>query len=255
MLLSSLPDPDGQRKQAPGNPSAPSAPVGLHGWSAKKIPMRRRPHRAHGPPPTFEEEARLLTRGYSLVAGLDEVGRGPIAGPVVAGVTALPPDLRADWADRIRDSKQMTAAQREEVFPHILDGALVVGTGMSSPREIDERGIVGATRLAMQRALESLPLLPQFLLLDAFPLPNVPIAQKAIVHGDSLCLSIAAASIVAKVTRDRMMEDEDAAYPGYGFGEHKGYCTREHLRNLRRLGPCPIHRYSFAPVKEWARER
>ena len=113
-------------------------------------------------------------------------------------------------------------------------------------------GIVGATRLAMTRAVSRLALRPRFLLVDALALPDVPIPQKAIIHGDALCLSIAAASIAAKVTRDRIMEKADAAYPGYGFARHKGYGTREHLRNLDRLGPCAIHRRSFAPVKNWA---
>ena len=208
----------------------------------KKLPRSR---------PTYREETALLEEGYSLVAGLDEVGRGPLAGPVVAGVAVLPRNPSRKWARLIRDSKQMTPAQRERVLPSIREVALALEVGSSSHEEIDERGIVAATQLAMQRALYSLALLPQFLLLDAFPLPGVDIPQKPIVHGDALCLSIAAASIVAKVTRDRHMEEQDALYPRYGFAANKGYATPEHLHQLRAIGPCPIHRHSFAPVREW----
>ena len=190
-----------------------------------------------------------------MVAGLDEVGRGPLAGPVVAGVAVLPPNLSGSWVGMVRDSKQMTPAQREHVLPYLRESALALEVGISSSQEIDDLGIVGATRLAMKRALDGLALTPQFLLLDAFPLPGVAIPQKPIVHGDALCLSIAAASVVAKVTRDRIMEEQDALFPSYGFARHKGYATREHLRNLRDHGPCPIHRRSFAPVRDWGPAR
>ena len=203
------------------------------------------------PRPTLIEEASLRGRGYALVAGLDEVGRGPLAGPVVAGVAVLPPGLSGDWVGMVRDSKQMTRRQRERVLPRLRDTALALETGTSSNQEVDELGIVAATRLAMRRALDSLPLMPQFLLLDAFPLPGVEIPQKAIVHGDALCLSIAAASIVAKVTRDRIMEEQDSLYPLYGFAQHKGYGTPQHLKALAAIGPCPLHRLSFSPVSRW----
>ena len=192
-----------------------------------------------------------MGQGYSLIAGLDEAGRGPLAGPVVAGVAVLPPNLKGDWVKLVRDSKQLTPAQREYVLPYLQDASQALEVGMSSAQEVDDLGIVSATNLAMKRALNSLALMPQYLLLDAFPLPGVGIPQKAIVHGDALCLSIAAASVLAKVTRDRIMEGHDDKYPSYGFARHKGYATREHLRNLRAHGPCPIHRYSFAPVREW----
>lgn len=205
--------------------------------------------------PSYEEEATLLAQGYSMVAGLDEVGRGPLAGPVVAGVAVLPPNLSGSWVGMVRDSKQMTPAQREHVLPYLRESALALEVGISSSQEIDDLGIVGATRLAMKRALDGLALTPQFLLLDAFPLPGVAIPQKPIVHGDALCRSIAAASVVAKVTRDRIMEEQDALFPSYGFARHKGYATREHLRNLRDHGPCPIHRRSFAPVRDWGPAR
>ncbi|MGH2543175.1 MAG: ribonuclease HII [Ardenticatenaceae bacterium] len=200
--------------------------------------------------PSYKEEASLLAQGYSLVAGLDEVGRGPLAGPVVAGVVVLPPNPRGRWVKQVRDSKQLSALQRERVLPYIQDAALAVEIGVSDSHEVDALGIVEATRLAMARALNSLALLPEFLLLDALSLPAVSIPQKAIIHGDALCLSIAAASIVAKVERDKMMECEDSTHPGYGFAQHKGYGTRAHFESLHRLGPCPIHRTSFSPIKE-----
>ena len=223
------------------------------------MPARPRRRRGRGkgriPSPTYREEDALLREGYSLLGGLDEVGRGPLAGPVVAAVVVLPPKPKGRWLRTVRDSKVMTRSQREQLLPHLQDVALGVATGAASPLEIDEIGIVGGTQLAMRRALYSLALMPQFLLLDAFPLPGVDIPQKPIVHGDATCLSIAAASVVAKVTRDRIMEEEDAVYPSYGFRRHKGYATREHLRQLEAHGPSPIHRYSFAPVKTWGYAR
>ena len=201
--------------------------------------------------PTVCEEVALLGQGYHFVAGLDEVGRGPLAGPVVAGVVILPPNPKGKWRRLIRDSKQLTHAQRERALSYLQEEALALEVGISSNEEVDEFGIVDATRTAMQRALNSLAILPQFLLLDAISLPRVSIPQKSIVHGDALCLSIAAASIVAKVARDRIMEEQDSLYPSYGFASHKGYATERHLRVLKAKGPCPIHRRSFAPVKDW----
>ena len=197
----------------------------------------------------YTEEEALLKRGYSYVAGIDEVGRGPLAGPVMAGVVILPPRPQGSWLDGIRDSKVMTAAQRERSYEAILGNAWASATGEASAEEIDEIGIVPATSLAMRRALDSLALMPQYLLIDAFPLPDVDIPQKAIVKGDALSLSIAAASIVAKVTRDRIMEEFDRDYPQYGFASHKGYGSAEHIRKIGALGPCPVHRYSFAPIR------
>lgn len=217
--------------------------------------MLKRRRRRSAPRPTYREERALLRQGYSLVAGVDEVGRGPLAGPVVAGLAILPPNPRGRWVRHVRDSKQLTPGQRQSALGLLEDVAITLQVGISSHEEVDEHGIVAATRLAMERALNSVPLLPQFLLLDAFPLPGVVIPQKPIVHGDALCLSIAAASIVAKVTRDRIMEQQDDLYPRYGFAKHKGYATEEHLRNLRALGPSPIHRHSFAPVKAWSSTR
>ena len=215
----------------------------------RRVAGRRR--RRRKPRPTFGEEARLIGEGYSFVAGVDEVGRGPLAGPVVAGVAVLPRRPRGRWVQLVRDSKELTRSQREEVLPHLRDVALALEVGVSTAEEVDHYGIVGATYLAMRRAIDAVPLRPQFLLVDGFPVSSVSIPQKAIIHGDALCLSIAAASIVAKVTRDELMHGEDEAHPGYGFARHKGYATPQHLRNLRRLGPCPIHRYSFAPIRDW----
>ena len=201
--------------------------------------------------PTYNEESTLLDQGYNLIAGLDEVGRGPLAGPVVAGLAILPPNIDGPWLPLVKDSKRMTPTQRQYVLPYLRQAAIVLEIGISSPKEIDELGIVAATQLAMRRALDSTNIQPDFLLLDAFNLPGVPIPQKPIIHGDALCLSIAAASVVAKVTRDNLMEDEGKRFPGYEFAKHKGYPTKEHIQQLKRLGPCSIHRFSFAPVKVW----
>jgi ribonuclease HII len=212
-------------------------------------PKSTKKSRSTRPRPNYSEESALLGQGYSLIAGLDEAGRGPLAGPVVAGVIILPRSLTGAWVQDIRDSKVMSRRQREEAYLHLEEKALGFQSGAASALEIDELGIVTATRLAMTRALNSLALMPQFLLLDAFPLPGVDIPQSAIIKGDATCLSIAAASVVAKVTRDRMMVELDAQFPGYGFAKHKGYGTGDHMRSLEELGPCPIHRYSFAPIK------
>ena len=209
---------------------------------------RRRRRRAV---PSSREETALREDGYSLIAGLDEVGRGPLAGPVVAGVAILPPGLTGRWVRMVRDSKLLTPEEREQVLPHLRRAALGLEVGVSSSQEIDCWGIVAATRMAMERAIDALSLRPQFLLLDGLPISSLGLPQKAIVNGDALCLSIAAASIAAKVARDRMMCEEAATYPGYGFEEHKGYGTRGHLRVLERLGPCRIHRRSFAPIRVW----
>ena len=199
--------------------------------------------------PGYREESALIEAGYTLVAGLDEVGRGPLAGPVIAGAVMLPAKPRGRWVRLIRDSKQLTPARREEAADILREKALSMATGFATHEEIDRIGIAPATTLAMARAINALPLQPQFLLLDAFPLPDVDIPQKAIVRGDALCLSIAAASIIAKVERDRVMIEHDGRYPGYGFASHKGYASSFHLEALRDRGPSPIHRHSFAPVR------
>jgi ribonuclease HII len=198
----------------------------------------------------------LRAQGYRYIAGLDEAGRGSWAGPVVAGAVILPPD-QADWQEiirlesgcRLRDSKQLTARQREQLYPIIQQTVLAMGVGVVLPGKIDELGIVPATQQAMDLAIAQLDFPPDFLLIDFISLPGLSTAQKSITHGDTLCLSIAAASIVAKVTRDRLMVELDARYPGYGFARHKGYGTPQHRESLARLGPSPIHRLSFAPMK------
>ncbi len=202
--------------------------------------------------PTLEAERRLWALGYFCVAGVDEAGRGPWAGPVVAAAVVLPPqreDLEEALAG-VDDSKRLTPAQREDLFHTIHTVALAVGVGQASHEEIDALGIVPATQLAMKRALAALSPQPDYLLLDHLALPDVNIPQRSFVRGDAQVLSIAAASIIAKVTRDRIMVEMDARYPGYGFAQHKGYGTRAHREALARLGPSPIHRRTWAPVRE-----
>lgn len=200
--------------------------------------------------PTFVEEEKLIAQGYRLIAGVDEVGRGPLAGPVVAAAVILPQEERPSWLSRVRDSKQLTASQRESIFNCVLESGVPFGLGSVSHALIDERGIAPATRLAMRRAIEQLSTRPDYLLIDFMRLPGIRIPQKGLVDGDSLCLSIAVASIVAKVTRDRLMVELDSQFPGYGLAQHKGYGTSEHLEALQRLGPCPIHRKTFTPVRD-----
>ena len=200
--------------------------------------------------PSYDRETALRSQGYTAIAGVDEVGRGPLAGPVVAAAAVLPPHLDALGPEVVRDSKLLTPRQRERAYDLLIREATTWSVGQASHEEIDALGIAPASRLAMARALENLTSLPDFLLIDAFPLPEVALPQESIIHGDRLCLSIAAASVIAKVTRDRMMQEEDRRNPGYGFARHKGYATREHLARLQALGPSPIHRRSFAPVRD-----
>ncbi len=201
--------------------------------------------------PDLGEEMALYAEGYRHIAGLDEAGRGSWAGPVVAGAVILPidqPEL-SQALKGVRDSKQLTPRQRERLYPIIESAALAVGVGIVPPEKIDEVGIVPATRQAMELAIAQLNPLPDFLLIDYLKLPELPIPQKGITSGDALSLSIAAASIVAKVSRDRLMVELDARYPGYGFARHKGYGTPQHRESLFRLGPSPVHRLSYAPMR------
>lgn len=200
--------------------------------------------------PTLAEEERLKLQGHMLIAGLDEAGRGCLAGPVVAAAAILPlaDDCLRLFAG-VRDSKQLSAAQRERLYAVVMEHAVGVGVGVVSVEWIDRYNILRATRMAMQQALAALPVRPTYLLLDALKLPAVRLPQLALIKGDARCLSIAAASIIAKVTRDRLMESLDERYPGYGFGQHKGYGTAAHLRALASLGPSPVHRRTFAPVR------
>lgn len=208
--------------------------------------------RAGCPSPTFFEEEAAFQRGILLVAGVDEAGRGAWAGPVAAAAVALPRDIlqRRDWIDGVIDSKMLTARQRERLAGYIGDAAVGVGFGVASPAEIDRIGIANATRAAMMRALAQVRPAPQFVLVDFLRLPELTTPQKGIVKGDALCLSIAAASIVAKVRRDAIMCELDLQYPGYGFADHKGYGTKQHQAALETLGACPIHRMCFQPLRD-----
>jgi ribonuclease HII len=196
------------------------------------------------PDDLFECEA--WTRGFRRVAGLDEVGCGPLAGPVVAAAVILPRRCKALIG--LRDSKRLTVKKREHYYQVITRVAIGLGVGIVDAEIIDVVNIRQAARLAMEHALTQIAPLPDFLILDAIRLPRVVLEQRMIIKGDGLCMSVAAASVIAKVTRDRLMVEADRKYPQYGFMEHKGYATAEHLRCLRRYGPCPLHRQSFHPV-------
>ena len=200
--------------------------------------------------PSFAEEELLAAQGYQRIAGIDEVGRGALAGPVVAAAVILPRRVDVPWLSEVKDSKQLTPARRELLFHRIHEIAISIGIGVTPHYLIDEEGIIKATRLAMKLAVDQLSPPPESLLIDYMRLPEVKLPQKGITDGDSLCFSIACASIIAKVTRDRLMVAFDKVYPGYGLAQHKGYGTREHLACLSRLGPCPIHRQSFKPVRD-----
>jgi ribonuclease HII len=201
--------------------------------------------------PTTRYERELVLRGFQAIAGVDEVGRGPLAGPVMAGAVILPARLRGRWTRLIRDSKLLTPEQRAEAYDHLVKVAICHAVGGADSFEIDQIGIVAATRRAMARAIDSLDVRPDHLLIDAVDLPSLPTSQTSIIKGDMLCRSIAAASIIAKVTRDRLMQTVyESRYPGYGFASHKGYGTPEHLVALARLGPCAAHRRTFEPVRE-----
>ena len=175
--------------------------------------------------PSFVEEEKLAAQGYQLIAGVDEVGRGALAGPVVAAAVILPGRINARWLDKVRDSKQLTPVRREFLSRYIKETAISIGIGMASHRVIDALGIVKATRIAMKQAIEQLTPPPQYLLIDYLRLPEVSLPQKGVVDGDSLCFSIACASIVAKVARDDLMGKLDRVCSGYRLAKHKGYCT------------------------------
>jgi ribonuclease HII len=201
--------------------------------------------------PTLEFERAWWEAGIRLVAGIDEAGRGPLAGPVAAAAVILPPDPAAAGAlHGVRDSKQMTSEDRDTWAVCIRQYALSYGVGFASAGEIDALGILPATHLAVKRALECLPLPPQALLLDFLHLPGETRPQLSLVKGDARSLSIASASVLAKTARDGLLCELDRQYPGYGFARHKGYGTHEHREALARLGPCPIHRFTFRGVRK-----
>ena len=191
----------------------------------------------------FEEE--LYDEGYKNICGVDEAGRGPLAGPVVVAACILPPFLRIEG---INDSKQLSEKKREELFKIIKKNALAYNVVFISEKVIDEINIYEATKRGMLEAIEGLKINPDYVLVDAMPLGELKTSNKSIIHGDALSASIAAASILAKVTRDHYMEKMDIKYPNYGFKHHKGYGTKMHLEALEKLGPCPIHRKTFGPV-------
>ena len=201
--------------------------------------------------PDLSFEQTLWQADLLFVAGLDEAGRGAWAGPVTAAAVILPPDHPAlmKQLEGVRDSKQMTARQREHWADCIRFVAYAWGVGWATCQEIDQFGILPATRLAMQRAVSALPCQPQHLLLDAVRLPALPVPQTPLIKGDARCLSIAAASVLAKTARDAHMRDLELLYPGYGFAFHKGYGTAIHQEALHRLGPCEIHRRTYEPIR------
>lgn len=190
----------------------------------------------------FRLERKLWRQGFSLVAGVDEAGRGPLAGPVVAAAVVLPPDC---YLPGLQDSKNLSPRRRERLYWHILSAAGQVAVAGVSVARIDQENIHRASQLAMVRAVKRLPIQPHFALIDGFSLPHLNLPHRAVVGGDDLSNSIAAAAIVAKVHRDRLMLALHRRYPQYGFAQHKGYGTREHRAALRQYGPTPHHRRSF----------
>lgn len=196
----------------------------------------------------FEHKANA--KGYRYIAGVDEAGRGPLAGPVVSAAVILPAESELnDALHGINDSKKLSPKKRDALFPLIRKCAVCVSTGICSHIEIDQINILQASLLSMERAVQSLSVSPDFLLIDGKFTIDSPIAQSALIKGDSLSISIAAASIIAKVTRDQIMREYDSRYPGYDFSRHKGYPTKAHKEAILKLGPCAIHRMTFNGVK------
>ncbi|MCX8027575.1 MAG: ribonuclease HII [Thermodesulfovibrionales bacterium] len=188
----------------------------------------------------FDHQYRAL--GFSTIAGLDEAGRGPLAGPVVAGAVILPADVKIDG---LNDSKKLSQRQRERIYQEIINHAICYGIGIVSNDDIDSLNILEASKIAMQRAISSLTVTPHLLIIDAIQLPNIQIPQVSIIKGDAKSASIAAASIIAKVSRDRIMDEMHEKYPQYGFNKHKGYPTKQHYFAILQHGTTPIHRKTF----------
>jgi ribonuclease HII len=197
-------------------------------------------------PQLWASERMAREMGYEVVAGIDEVGLGPLAGPAVAAAVVLPIGARLSGLD---DSKKLTHQQREALDRAIRRRAVAFGIGAAGPEVIDAQGLIRARQIAMTNAVRALAVRAEYLLVDAWDVPDLPLPQMCVVKGDATCASIMAASVVAKVHRDRLMIDYDRQFPGYGFAEHKGYATRAHQRALRELGPSPIHRMSWAPIR------
>lgn len=209
-------------------------------------PTERRHSHSGGVAVGFELEERLRAEGKTWIAGIDEVGRGPLAGPVLAVALILPPGCIIEGAT---DSKRLSARVREELAREIEGRAFAVGIGAASAREVDEINVLRATELAMRRAVANLPVRPDHLIVDGLPVPGLGEQQTAVVSGDQLVHMVSCASIVAKVTRDRLMKRLARRYPEYGWERNSGYGTRAHLEALARLGPTPHHRRSYAPVQ------
>ena len=203
--------------------------------------------------PNHDEESALYKEGYRRIAGFDEAGRGALAGPVVAAAVILPQKPDFDWIPMVRDSKLLSGKTRERIFSRMRDCGIETGIGIVPPQVIDSINILNATKKAMLSALQALARPPDYLLIDALVLPGTGIRQKGIIKGDRTVLSIACASIAAKVTRDHIMLELDTGYPQYGFCNHKGYGTARHMDCLRRHGACQAHRLTFAPVRELSR--
>ena len=192
-------------------------------------------------------EKELYDQGITLIGGVDEVGRGPLVGPVVAACVILPVNYELTG---LNDSKKLSEKKREQLYDIIMKDAISVGVGIVGPEKIDEINILEASRLAMKLAIEDLDVKPEFVLSDAMKLTNIDIPYKDIVHGDALSLSIAAGSVIAKVTRDRMMYELDKEYPEYGFAKHKGYPTKAHLEKIREYGVLKNYRFTYKPVSD-----
>ncbi len=193
----------------------------------------------------YKQELQLRDRGFEMIAGVDEAGRGPLAGPVVAGAILLDPFYKNS---AINDSKQLTAIEREQLFVELKNRAISYAVGVVGWKQIDEMGISNASKLAMRQAVLKLDPAPDFILSDAFSINTPGIPQMAVIKGDATVFSIAAASIIAKVSRDKLMANYHKKYPQYGFNEHMGYGTEVHLKMIKEHGPCPIHRMSFSPL-------
>jgi ribonuclease HII len=189
----------------------------------------------------------LLEQGFKRIAGIDEAGRGPLAGPVVASAVVLPSGCKIKG---LRDSKKVPEKERESLFYDVLCSCLDVGVGIVEADEIDRINILMATKCAMEKAVKDLSLTPDLLIIDALKLPALKIKQISHIRGESVSASIAAASIIAKVVRDKLMQNYHVSYPEYGFDKHKGYCTKDHMQNILNYGPCPIHRKTFDKVMD-----
>lgn len=225
--------------------------VGAQGGKSNDTAVYKKKRVSQPVMPTLDYEQRLWASGRRAVAGIDEAGRGALAGPVMAAAVILPPGCVQSgiWA-KVRDSKLIAPAIRAELADAIKAAALAWGVGLSEPAEIDRVGIAESTRRAMQRALGQLSPAADYLLIDWVRLNQVPTPQESLVKADQNIVSVAAASILAKVTRDARLVELDKAYPGYGFGAHKGYGTRVHLDAIATHGPCAVHRHSFAPIAQ-----